>query len=711
MLTGIVLRRSAIAIALALTISSPMGAQSSYELFQQALSKERAEGKLQEAIALYQRVIEAAAADHGLAAKALLQLGRCYETLGNAQARGAYEQLIARYPDQTDLVAQAKARLATLVRTASPVSTSASMIVQPLPDVGKDGELMAVTLDGTKAIVMDYSKGQNLALYDLVKKQKRLLTDLDWTNGWIYYAAWAPDGRRVAFQQATPKNDAFELRVATLDGRSTVMYRNAGPLPVIPLGWRPDGATLVAIVVRPDATWAIGTLSAPGQFVQLKSFGWSDSEPRLSPDGRFIAYHKGDQGPRDVHVISFDAGETYQITDDPADDQSPIWSPDSRRLAFMSNRLGSASLWTVELKDGKPIGQPIKVKDGMQSARLVDWTERGIFYDQRTDTWDLYTVPMDPVAQRPTETPRQIPYTRSGRNVSPVWSPDGRRLAFVSSSAIEPNRRYVVVMPAGGGEAREFPVPTSYWEYSQSPYDLRWFGNGRGLGFSGHESRRSPAVFRLTLDTGEWDTIPITGQQWRTSIEWNHDGSTFYFARTSFTNPGIFAQTIDGKSERAVYRLPAPVMNLNRLEFSPDRKWLAFQQWTGGTDQMITKRIPVVDVATGEMRIVVDAVRGQSDPPAPELVGWAHTGDLVIHQRAGRGATAGTVLMTLTGQVSRSIAVPTFVQNGPAATQQSLIAKWSPDGRTLVLGRVSRGGETFVIENPLAPLRAATASR
>ena len=711
MLTGIVLRRSAIAVALALTISSPMGAQGAYELFQQALSKERAEGKLHEAIALYQRVIDAAASDHGLAAKALLQLGRCYETLGNTEARAAYERLIARYPDQTDLVAQAKARLATLVRTAPPVSPFASMSVERLPDIGKDGELMGVTPDGAKAIVMDYSKGQNLALYDLAKKQKRLLTDLDWSNGWIYHAAWSPDARRVAYQQATPKSDAFELRVATLDGRSTVIYRNEGSRSVIPVGWTPNGATLVAVVVRPDGTWAVGTFPEPGRFVQLKTFGWSDGAPRLSRDGRFIAYHKGDQGPRDVHVMSLDAREAYQITDDPADDQSPIWSPDSRRLAFVSNRLGSAALWTVELKDGKPIGQPIKVKDGMQSARLVSWTERGIFYDQRTDAWDLYTVSMDPVEQQPIGSPRQVPYTRSGRNVSPVWSPDGRRLAFVSSSATEPDRRYVVVMPAGGGDAREFLAPTTNWQYSQSPYDLRWFGDGRGLGFSGHDSRNAPAVFRLTLDTGEWDTIPLVADQWRTSIEWNRDGSAFYFARTGFANPGIFERAINANTERAVYRSEAPLINLTRLEFSPDRKWLAFQQWTGGTDQKVTKRIPILDVATGEIRIVVDAVRAQSDPPAPDLVGWAHTGELVIDQRGVRGATAGTVLMTLTGQVSRSIAVPTFAQNGPAVTQPGLIAKWSPDGRTLVLGRVSRGGETFVIENPLATVRAATASR
>src|SRR5262245_4519983 len=169
--------RSAIIIATAVSLSSPIGAQSGHELFQQALSKERAEGKLQEAIALYQRVIDAAGTDHGLAAKAMLQLGRCYETLGNSEARAAYERLIARFPDQTDVVAQARVRLAALVRASAAPAAAAAMTIHPL-DLGDD-ELVAVSPDGSKALVLNYSKGENLALFDFSTRQTRLLTDLD----------------------------------------------------------------------------------------------------------------------------------------------------------------------------------------------------------------------------------------------------------------------------------------------------------------------------------------------------------------------------------------------------------------------------------------------------------------------------------------------------------------------------------------------------
>jgi Tol biopolymer transport system component len=699
-------------VATALALTTPVRAQSGHELFQQALSKERAEGKLQEAIALYQRVVEVASSDHALAARALLQLGRCYEQLGSTEARSAYERLIARYPDQADLVTQAKTRLAALVRT-SPSPTS--MTVRPLPDVRE--MTLAVTLDATKAIVRDFSKGQNLALHDFSTKQTRLLTHLEWNMGLIDFPVWSPDARRVAYQQNNyGKEVTSELRVTTLDGRSSVVHRLDLYGGVRPVGWSPDGATLIAVVGRPDKTWAVGTIpTSGGPFTPLRSFGWSNADPRLSPDGRFIAYHEDDQGTRDVHVVSLDGRQAFRITTDPADDFEPIWSPDSRHLAFRSNRLGSVSLWIVEVKDGQPSGQPAKLKDGMQSSGLIEWTEKGIVYLESSTTSDLFTVPTDPVEGRPTGSPRPIAYWRTGRNVSPVWSPDGGRLAFVSSAAAEPDRRFVVVMPAGGGQAREFPIPTA----SSLNGDLRWFGDGRGLGLSGNDSRGAATVFRLLLETGEWDTIPLSGGRNETRIEWNHDGSAFYFTRWSLgegqgRHGGIFERAVNGDAERLVYRsAPGARSAIQTLQFSPDRKWLAFRQpaYEGNTGSI---GIFAVNVATGEARTVfVEPIEVEV-----QLVGWTPSGDLLVHKISGTvveklagGGTSETLLVPLNGSSPRSFAIPSIGTIGRAETSRQVVAKWSPDGRTMVIGRTGRGGETFVIENPLAAIRATTASR
>ena len=709
-------RRFAILFATALALSPPMQAQSGYELFQQALSKERAEGKLQEAIALYQRVIDVAGTDHGLAAKALLQLGRCYETLGNAEARNAYERLIARYPDQTDVVAQAKSRLAALVR-AAPASTPAAMSVQPLPDVK---QILAITQDGTKAIVWDSFKGQNIALHDFSRKQRRVLTDVDWSSGLIDFAVWSPDARKVAYQQNNyprGKELSSELRVTMLDGRSSVIYRTDQYGGVQPVGWAVGGATLVAVVGRPDKTWTLGTLPATGgQFTPLRSFGWSydprDGSPRVSPDGRFVAYLEGETGLRDVHVVSLDGRHAYRITTDPADDFAPMWSPDSRHLAFKSNRLGSVSMWAVQVNDGQPVGQPLKLKDGMQSAQLIDWIERGIVYLEAVRTADLFTVSVDPVDGRPTGSPRPIPYFRSGRNISPVWSPDGQRLAFVSSTAAEPNRRFVVVMKIDGREAREFLIPTTSWVNQQTPFDLRWFGNGLGLGLSGLDARGGPAVFRLRLDTGEWDTIPLSQREFLARTDWNHDGSAFYLARLSRSDSGIFERPVNGDAERVVYRPPSD-SSVSTLVFGPDRKSLAVRQTTiEGKEE--TDRIVVVDVATGEARTAI--AEPSNDVGWINIASWTPSGDLLVHRLSGHrveppGTPAETLLVPARGGTPRSFAVPRIAPIAPGDTSLERLVKWSPDGRTMVLGRASRGGDTFIVENPLAGVRAPTASR
>jgi Tol biopolymer transport system component len=693
-------------IATALALTSPTGAQSGHELFQQALSKERAEGKLQEAIVLYQRVVEVASADHALAARALLQLGRCYEQLGNTEARTAYERLIARYPDQTDLVSQAKVRLTALVRTP-PTPTPAAMTVVPLPDVRE--RTLAVTPDGTKAIVWDFSKGQNLALHDFSTKQTRLLTHLEWSMGLINFPVWSPDARRVAYQQNNyyvDKDPVSELHVTMLDGRSRVVHRIDVYGGVRPVGWTPDGETLIAVVGRPDKTWAVGTLPASGgPFTSLRSFGWSNPDPRLSPDGRLIAYHEGDQGTRDVHVVSLDGRHSYRITNDPADDFAPIWSPDSRHLAFKSNRLGSVSMWTVEVKDGQPAGQPVKLKDGMQSAQLIDWIERGIVYVDSWRTSDLFTVPMDPIEGRPTGSPRPISYWRTGRNGSPAWSPDGGRLAFISSAVAEPNRRFVVVMAADGGQAREFLIPTT----ASLNGDLRWFGDGRGLGLSGHDTRGTPAVFRLLLDTGEWNTIPVSDREMLpTSIEWTHDGSAFYVVLSrqgrqgKDADTGIFERAVNGDVERLVYRTALPGA-IRALQFSPDRKWFAFSETTFEANSLPT-RILIVEVTTGETRVLVGPVSNSNDV---NLVGWTPSGDLLVQKRSGPALE--TLLVPVDGSTPRSFAIPSISPSLPGDTSREL--KWSPDGRTMVIRRESRGGDTFVIENPLAGVRATTASR
>src|SRR3970040_2301492 len=85
------MRAAALCLVALATVGGPsrVAAQSGADLFQQAIRKERVDGDLKAAIALYQRVLREHGTDRALSAKTLVQLGQAYEKLGNADASGS----------------------------------------------------------------------------------------------------------------------------------------------------------------------------------------------------------------------------------------------------------------------------------------------------------------------------------------------------------------------------------------------------------------------------------------------------------------------------------------------------------------------------------------------------------------------------------------------------------------------------------------------
>ena len=70
----------------------------------------------------------------------------------------------------------------------------------------------------------------------------------------------------------------------------------------------------------------------------------------ISPDGTQIAFsYKGD-----IYTVSAQGGRAMQITTNPAHDTRPVWSPDSKQLAFASDRLGSMDVYLVDKEGGVP---------------------------------------------------------------------------------------------------------------------------------------------------------------------------------------------------------------------------------------------------------------------------------------------------------------------------------------------------------------------
>jgi Tol biopolymer transport system component len=372
----------------------------------------------------------------------------------------------------------------------------------------------------------------------------------------------------------------------------------------------------------------------------------------------------------------------------------------------LSTRDGSTALWTVAIRDGQPAAEPVRVKDGMQDAlNLLGWTTRGLAYLDRQRSEDIYTVSVDPASGEPIGRPQQIPYGRTGRNAAPVWSPDGRFLAFGSYSPAEPDRRVVVVLPTGGGEAREFPIPTNQWPISgDGPNELRWFGESRGLGFQGLDARGDRTLFRLTLATGEWNTFPLPGTQPR--MEWNADGSrVFYYTQG---DRAIVERDLQSDKERIVLRGDESGWSGSRgLRFSPDRRLLALSDG---------QALKVLDVESRQSRLVHKEAQAEVGLGVPS---WSRDGRaLLVERTESRGTNGQSTELRLIpidgGQVRRiplGPEVTRLLSSGrgtPRPTLRNVV--WSPDGSRLAFVLQARQHETWVIENPLAATGAAEAT-
>jgi Tol biopolymer transport system component len=721
---------TAVAVA-ALTAVVSSQTRSGNAVFEQALAKERVEGNLPEAIRLYERVVAEFAADRALSAKALVQVGLCYEKLGGDGAVRAYERLVRDFADQADAVSQARARLAVLKPPVSGAGAATMPSLRALPRMDQSGLLQSLSPDGSKAAFISVGKGMNLAIYDLLSQQTKLLTDFDWTGNCIYFAAWSPDSRRIAYTQSggCGPDAVKELRVATLDGKSDLVFRNdANPgKGVAPAGWLPDGSALVAMLQRADNTGTIGVVpTAGGPFTPLRSVKSTGPEvPSLSPDGRLIAFSEGAPGVREIHVISRDGRAEHRITDHPADDYRPLWSPDGNHLAFLSNRYGSTGLWIVAIRDGNPAGEPLRASEGMQDVDLLGWTKRGLSFARLVRTQDIFRMPIDRGSGAPAGSPRQLPFRRTGNNFSPAWSPDGKYFAFVSGSPAEPDRRSVVLLPDGGGEPREFPIPTSRYGAAQAPSDLRWFGNSAGLGFSGLDSNGEGVLFRLTLPTltlpaGEWKTFPLQGKlaiasstTW-TRIEWNADGSRYYYARrgSEGVDPTIVEHDLQSGDERIVYKGTGPMVIFWSLHFGPDRRSLMFKSSSG-----MRQGVGMVDIKTGEARVVLDEATGTNFETWIGLgtPTWSPDGRAVLITRTQKQVTDLRLIPVAGGEVRRIplgaelTRLSTSVSAGLAPALGNIV--WSPDGAVLAFVLAATQNETWLLENPLAVLNAAAGAQ
>ena len=226
---------------------------------------------------------------------------------------------------------------------------------------------------------------------------------------------------------------------------------------------------------NPDGRNHIFTIDlATGKVTQVTSGrNHHDQHPKWSPDGRRISFVSSRGGNFDLYVMNADGANVTRLTDHPANDFDPIWMPDGNSMIFSSERDSRSDLYRLWLSDrrverlthhfvGRAI-MPSVSPDGRSVAFAAQTLQRLAFWDYQIHMLDLASG-----KTRALDAP--------GGTCWPTWSPDGRLIANVDLRE-EPSR--LQIRTPTGEHARELRPDPKRWHYYPD-----WSPDGKWIAFS-----------------------------------------------------------------------------------------------------------------------------------------------------------------------------------------------------------------------------------
>jgi len=465
------------------------------------------------------------------------------------------EQLVKEFPDQTELIGRARIRLAALGSVASKPkemtmrqvwSGDIPVINPPSPD----GRYLASITD----------KG-DLNIRDLQTREEHQLTHAKTgSDESALWAAWSPDGRRIAFNWINAEG-SIDLRVIGSDGSNPLTVygakgANAGTIS----SWFPDGKSVLVI----SGTHQLARISiTDGKSQVIRSFEGTFVTPRclLSPDGRFMAYallKRGTGNEADLYICPVAEGDEVPLVLDKGREDLVGWTADGQWILFTSRRGGNLGLWRISVKDGKPEGEPELIKGEMGEIRPLGMTGSGsVFYgrDSNLTDRDVFVATLDFASGNVTVPPKRINDNHIGSVQSPAWSPDGGRLAYLA--ATNPDEQFGVstlcVWTAQDGLVTEHILGVRL----VTVRSLTWSADGHSILAKAYDRIKVEySYLRIDADTG--DVSIIAGLGYGDTVASTSDGRLTYDIRADPSGVKS-SRTIDSMNARRSCTLIIPV--------------------------------------------------------------------------------------------------------------------------------------------------------
>jgi Tol biopolymer transport system component len=405
----------------------------------------------------------------------------------------------------------------------------------------------------------------------------------------------------------------------------------------------PDGKTIVFELVGD-----IYTLPIEGGQAKLIDGGMAfDSQPKFSPDGKWIAFLSDREGSENVWIMKPDGTEPKQISKDPnAEFASPNWTPDGQYVLVSKAGFGinTFEIWMYHLQGGSGV-QITKAKPSPTIRRREQLNNLGVsasadgkylYYAHRTGGFTYEAqFPLWQVARRDRKTgDEDILINQLGSSMRPVLTPDGTSLLYVTRHEAESGLR-LRNLQTGEDRWVKYPITRDDQE-SRFTRDLfpgyAFLPGGKEIVYT-----NDGKFHRLNISTGEEKLIPFTAQVSQElgpkldfpqkveegpvkvrliqdAVE-SPDGKKLAFSALTH----LFVMDIPGGK-------PQRLTTGNAKEFqpvwSPDGKSIAYVTWSAGGGQIL--KVPATG---GTPKVLTETSAFYSDPA------WSPDSDRIVALR------------------------------------------------------------------------------
>jgi Tol biopolymer transport system component len=576
-------RLSISVLVLLLTFLSPHASSSNAKLnFEKALLLEEASGQLQEAIALYQKVLTEATGDEALAAQAQLHVGMCYEKLAREEARKAYQTVVDRYPSQQEPVRIARQRLASLrsghqvgqTVTVREFMRSGETSSDKISDPTIDASEFVTTRDGQTFVYTDWMTG-DLVVKNFSTGKTQALYNVNWykSEEEFFSPVLSPDEKRVVYLNHSWANgqNVTRLGVDSVQGGNRGLLYESKTL-LSPHDWSPDGNKILASLEADDRSVSLVTVGTINKKMQrLVTLNWEyPRRAEYSPDGRFIAYDSTKDGDRRIYLMASDGLQERLLADSPGENDSPLWTRDGRFLLFRSSRSGQWDLFALPMKGSQPAGDPILIKPNIgEATSLRSITDDGkLFYGEETGGQDIAIVERG--ENRSVKGARILPRVGTRANGSPRFSPDGKSLAYIAGR-YQDQRQMLRIASLEGKVVKEVPLTPDF----RPIFSPAFSPNGSKIALGVRDLKKQTKVLVISAETGTIlkRFVPLTQQGAIYVAGWSGDGRYFYaWIRNTEKAEKDSLATINVETEETVFT-PLP-KKVNLPKVSPDGNYL-----------------------------------------------------------------------------------------------------------------------------------------